>query len=52
MTVKGTLLNNIAVKKIIKEGIDFNNIGMIDEKLNFKLSYQLFEHFVFFYLSL
>lgn len=35
MTVKGTLLNNIAVKKIIKKCIYFHYIGMTDEKLNF-----------------
>ena len=52
MTVKGTLLNNIAVKKIIKKCIYFHYIGMANEKLNFKLSYQLFEHFILLYLSL
>ena len=46
MAIQGTLLNNVAVKEVIKEVIHLHNVGVIQEQLDLKLSDQLLHHSV------
>ncbi len=44
MAVEGGFHDDVEVQEIIEEAIDLDDVGMVDEHLDFDLSYNLIHH--------